>query len=202
MWLYGDSYDCVEAENNIIDAEGAYAHSVNCWRPAESYYRVNPNYFAKMIGNRVKGFSTKSNSAHIGQMIGIEHSDPEDIFNVGLTIRNNYMYGADVIPEPGGETEAPDINGIMAVYAGTRVALNNSDTVMTGVIIENNHVEKMDRGITVGLLAEGGRGLPNQVNLHKWTPGEMSENICLKGNTFKDVQDEIVDIYGEATIIN
>ena len=90
----------------------------------------------------------------------------------------------------------------MAVYAGTRVALNNSDTVMTGVIIENNHVEKMDRGITVGLLAEGGRGLPNQENLHKWTPGAMSENICLKGNTFKDVQDEIVDIYGEATIIN
>lgn len=193
LWLYGDCYDCVISENNLVDTEGVFGYT--CYKLDESQARINFSYFNRMSKNQSRGFSTKSRVNGIGVQTAYETPDPFNLIVYGYDIRDNLIIGGDDIPEAYGETEAPDINGIYAVVFA-RQEMNDNLTGMKGVNIENNRVEKMDRGISVGGaydkdIANAGRNLS----------GTMTENIVLKGNTFSDVEHEVVDVENEATYV-
>jgi len=68
---------------------------------------------------------------------------------------------------------------------------------MKGVIIEDNRVEKLDRGISLGNTYDIDINKSGQNVL-----GPMSENIVLKGNTFSEVQNEILDFKNEGTFVD
>ena len=193
LWLYGDCYDCVISENNLIDVEGAFGYTV--YKLDDSQARINFSYFNRMSDNSSVGFATKSHVNGIGVQAAYETTDPTCVLVYGYDIRGNHIVGADPVPEAYSETEAPDINGIYAVVFA-RKQMNNNVTGMKGVNIENNHIEKMDRGISLGGaydmdIEKAGQNLA----------GTMTENIVLKGNTFNEVTHEIVDPENEATYV-
>ncbi len=193
LWLYGDCYDCVVSENNLVDVEGVFGYT--CYKLDDTQARINFSYFNRMSKNQSKGFSTKSHVNGIGVQASYETPDPSNVIVYGYDLRDNLIVGGDTIPEPYSQTEAPDINGIYAVVFA-RQPMNSNLTGMKAVNIEDNRVEKMDRGISVGGaydkdIAKAGQNLA----------GTMTENIVLKGNTFSDVENEVVDVENEATYV-
>jgi len=192
MWVYGDSYDSVISENNLIDTEGCYIYTCH----NDSIGRTNIAYFNRMSKNVSRGFGSKSGLNGIGILAGVEFAAPTAVPAYGASITDNLIVGGDVLPEQSQVTEAPPICGIYAVNRQS-VKATNSNTVMKGVIIEDNRVEKLDRGISLGNTYDIDINKSGQNVL-----GPMSENIVLKGNTFSEVQNEILDFKNEGTFVD
>ncbi|MBQ3037800.1 MAG: S-layer homology domain-containing protein, partial [Clostridia bacterium] len=195
LWLYGDTQDCAVTENNLIDVEGVYIHTVHVER--DGFRRFNPGYFNRLGRNRTKGHATKTNVCGVGVNAGIEYATGftvSDVLAYGIDMKDNVIIGTGEYPESISVTEAPDLNGMFATTF-SRQQTNTTETIMKGVIIENNRVEKMDRGITVGNDSKNWQ--PAGTNM----VGSMQQNIVLKGNTFSEVQREIVDVDGIITMV-
>lgn len=189
LWLYGDCYESVVAENNLVDCEGVFVYT--CYKFGDtatamgSERRINTSYFNSIVKNRTKGFAGCENDVcGIGLQVGMESNTCEHVIIYGSVIKDNYMYGADPVPVSKGiiGTEAPDINGIYA-FVFIRSQMLDNFTAMKSTIIENNSVEEMDRGITVGISP-----LEDSRTKHA---GSMSEDYTLRNNSFTNVGNEI-----------
>ena len=92
-WLFGNSLDCVVADNLSIDCDGVFIFScryVNKGNNPPMYFFV-PNYFNRIVRNRIMGVSRKSHRAGIG--VNCTREDMNGAYygvqTYALDIRNN-----------------------------------------------------------------------------------------------------------------
>ncbi|AEE96528.1 glycosyl hydrolase family 28-related protein [Mahella australiensis] len=194
-WFYNDVIDSVMVGNSGENIEGFYVNTYHVERPSINDSRFTIGYFVRMEANELTGVSTKSNVGGIGVRVALEDGATDAYaYNVyGISIRNNSITGVIPAPAPTGETEAPDINGIYAVNSNkVQPATRNA---MMGIIIENNTLTNIDRGISLG-----GTGYPLAPQWQKDISNPISWGIIIKGNAFNDVETEIIDPDTDGTV--
>lgn len=194
-WFYNDTIDSVMVSNNGENIEGFYINTYHVERPAENDSRFTIGYFIRMETNELTGVSTKSNVGGIGVRLALEDGATDAYaYNVyGISIKDNAITGILPTPAPTGVTEAPDINGIYAVSSNkVQPATRNA---MMGVVIENNTLSYMDRGISLG-----GTGYPLAPQWQKDISNPISWGVIIKGNIFNNVEQEIIDPSTEGTV--
>ncbi len=192
-WMYNSCYNVAVVKNYSIDCQGALTRGIK----DDVGSSVRPSYFVRMEGNVSEGFSTKSRTNGIGiQAVVIPGSNASDEACViyAAVIRDNIARGGDTIPSWANHTEAPKVNGIYVMYSAEK-AMSNAIDVLRGIIVENNCVEDMDAGITIG------SELTDKLAYKDGTVDAMSTNVFLKGNTFHNVQQELNDPRSEAVTI-
>lgn len=193
-WFYNDTIDSVMIGNKGENIEGFYTNTYQVERPDKNDSRFTIGYFIRMEANEQTGISTKSNVGGIGVKLSLEDGTTDAYaYNVyGISIKDNSITGILPTPEPTGITEAPDINGIYVVNLNkVQPATRNA---MKGIVIENNSLSYIDRGISLG-----GTGYPLYP---KWQniSNPVSWGVIIKDNTFDNVQNKIIDPDTEGTV--
>jgi hypothetical protein len=148
LWLYGNQYDSVAADNTSIDSRGSFIYSVR----ANGYF--SPSYFVRIARNTVQGVSPKSdlatlsyntgrfdlNGAYYGTMI------------YGVEFRDNTMIGDPSAP-PITDIPSEEIpwDGIAAVAATISSEYDGNPAGGDGknITITGNQLSAMPNGVTV-----------------------------------------------------
>ncbi|MCK9479239.1 MAG: S-layer homology domain-containing protein [Firmicutes bacterium] len=189
-WFYGDCYDGVIAKNNLINTEGILVRAI--FINNDTKFRSSQGYFNTISSNYSAGFSSKSRVNGIGADAVMDTPNITHCLLYGIEIRNNTIVGSEVIPKAKNmRSEAPTINGIYVAYT-VKKAMDTVPNVLKGVIIENNKIEKMDRGITIGNSTQA-----NESDFGTNTIGAMSYGIYIKDSNNTDV----IDPLGEAIVL-
>ncbi|HEV8082162.1 MAG TPA: glycosyl hydrolase family 28-related protein [Chitinophagaceae bacterium] len=160
IWLFGNSIDCVAAENKSIDCDGIFIFSCMYTNDENPMYYFVPNYFNRITGNIIKGLSRKSHRAGIGLNSTREGSSNGAYFGVqqyANEIRNNFISG-DALAQPLAQvTEAPAASGIF-IYAATHSSLYDNKNIAgdaTNHIVEDNTLENLSAGISLSRCIYG-----------------------------------------------
>lgn len=164
IYLFGNLYDAVAANNVGTDTEGIFV-----WSAAYDSMDIQDS-FVSIRENKIIGVSPKSHAGNIGmhtqrQLNGAEYY-ATDIY--GVEVRDNQITGIRGVT-PTAANEAPEYSGIVSL-SGTRASNQgakipyNGDT--TNILIENNLLKSLDTAITTKKYEYG---------------------IVLKGNVFADV---------------
>ncbi|WP_420110557.1 glycosyl hydrolase family 28-related protein [Pseudactinotalea sp.] len=147
IWFYGDSYGGVIANNRTIDSEGIMINTAHSTLP-----RHNISMYDAVVGNTVSGVSPLSGHGSIGTRLGVGTA-PEllGVLAYGQEYRDNTITGVLPTPPSGNYSEAPDRNGLYAVWANNEPAL----TVARSVLFEGNELINLDTGIGFDDKTEG-----------------------------------------------
>lgn len=153
IYLYGQLYDCVAANNVSTDTEGIFVFSA-----AVKNERNNQSSFVSIRENVLTGVSPSSKvcniSIHAQRKLNGAEFYSNDVY--GIEIRDNQITGV-----PGTEpakkengsnpNEAPPISGIVA-SSGVRSSDTGATKFVTGdienILIENNYLKALDVAIT------------------------------------------------------
>jgi hypothetical protein len=185
-WFYNDAIDGVMVNNVGENTEGFYVNSYTGERPDRKDFRYTIGYFNRIQGNTMTGISAKSKVVGIGSKTELSTGDAYAYEIYGFAIKENTL--TSVLPAPAitGDTEAPDINGLYAV--NINFAQKATRNAILGVFIENNTVTNSDRGISLG-----GTGYPQVSQTVKDRSNPISYGVIIKGNTFTNVTQQVVD---------
>jgi hypothetical protein len=188
-WFYNDAIDGVIANNNTTagtNTEGCYVNTYYVERPTTKDYRYTIGYFNRIQGNTMTGISAKSKVVGIGSKTELSTGDAYAYQIYGFAIKGNSI--TSVLPAPAitGDTEAPDVNGLYTV--NINFAQQATRNAILGVFIENNRVTNSDRGISLG-----GTGFPLVSQTVKDRSNPISYGVIIKGNTFTNVTQQVVD---------
>lgn len=164
IYLFGNLYDAVAANNVGVNTEGAFVWSAN-------YDATDiQSAFVTIRENRFSGVSPSSRTVNISmhtqrQINGAEYY-ATDVY--GVEVRDNQITGIRGVT-PVAANEAPEYSGIVSlsgIHASSQGAKipYNGDT--TNILIENNLLKSLDTAITTKKYEYG---------------------IVLKGNVFADV---------------
>lgn len=160
IWLFGNSIDCVVADNTSIDCDGVFIWSCLYTNDETAQYYFVPNYFNRVTGNIINGVSRKSRRAGIGDNAtreGISNGAYFGVANYANEFRNNYISGIPVEQPLAGVTEAPAVAGIF-VYATVHSSAYDGKNVAgdaTNHIIENNVLRNLNAGINLSRCIYG-----------------------------------------------
>ena len=174
IYLYGNIYDAVAANNTGIDTDGIYVHSSHVKNDREI-----PSAFACIRENVLSGVSPRTNDVKIAVQSTrrINEGNYYSVGIYGVEIRDNRLTGVRGSISNGNNSEAPEGSGLIswaAVQSGSQNS-NNTDGYCgdnTNVIMENNILKSVDSGITTTLGDYG---------------------FVLKGNCYEDVGQELVN---------
>lgn len=182
IYLYGNIYDAVAANNIGVDTEGIFVFSAN----GQHNGRDNQSSFASIRENRLSGLSPKTKSCNISFSSQRQANGPEfycvDIYS--MEVRNNQITAErGVIPED--RTEAPEGHGIVS-FSGISSSQQGSTANYHGdtsnILIENNLIQNADTAITSKKYDYG---------------------VILKGNIFDNVGEETdISTAENVTILN
>ena len=164
IYLFGNLYDAVAANNVGIDTEGVFVWSANGGSDdiQDSFVTIRENKcFGISPSSRVVSLSVGAQR----QINGAEYY-ATDIF--GVEIRDNQITGIRGV-EPARINESPDASGIIA-SSGIRSSIQGENSGyhgdITNVLIENNLIKSIDTAIIAKKYGYG---------------------FVLKGNVFSDV---------------
>lgn len=160
-WLFGNSIDCVVAENLSVDCDGIFMWSCRYINPTTDYpmYYFVPNYFNRIVGNVITGVSWKSNRTGIG-MNTTRQTDGGSYYGVEVyatEIRDNYIAGDSSKKPLDVVTEAPAVSGIF-LYATRSSSMYDGKAVpgdISNTIIEDNQLHSLSTGITLSRCTYG-----------------------------------------------
>jgi hypothetical protein len=161
-WLFGNSIDCVVAQDTSIDCDGIFLFScmyINDDQPNPMYYFV-PNYFNRITGNVVKGVSRKSHRAGIGINATREGKSNGSYFAIedyGNEFRDNTIDGNPSEIPLSEVTEAPAVSGIF-VYATVHSSAYDNRNIAgdaTNEIIEDNTLKNLSAAINISRCTYG-----------------------------------------------
>lgn len=190
-WLYNDNIDCVVANNTGINTEGVYMRTIHkdgvSSSTGEADIRETIGYFISMEDNDFSGGSVQSGVCGIGIEANIEGADPSMTYIYGVSIKDNKIRNNISSGEYEEGWEAPHLNGVYVIYR-VRAKQTAERKVIRQVIVENNTVTDCDRGITIGPF-----GRPNYAQEKSYASGDMTEDIYMENNLFKNVGCELVD---------
>ncbi len=153
IWLYGNAYDDLAAENNSLDSAGIYLHSVS--GGISSGVGIDcSGYFTRMTRNTVQGLSRWGNYAGIGLNTGRWNTGGAylNTQTFGTEITGNTIFGnKDAVvassPYPG---EMGPYSGIYVISYGFSTQSNGVGTGdATNTIIEGNHLSNLKYGINL-----------------------------------------------------
>ncbi|MDF2836359.1 MAG: hypothetical protein K0Q63_1999, partial [Paenibacillus sp.] len=155
IWLFGNAYDSVVADNRFLDSEGVFIWSVNVKNAGES--NLSPNYFNRVKGNVLTGVSQLSKNSGVG--IASERFDNGGghyfaVQAFGNEFRGNDLTGTNETPIGNSITEAPSYNtGIYISTADIGYYDGNNDVTVSGdttnTIVEDNTVRNKEYAVTL-----------------------------------------------------
>ncbi|MHA6480545.1 carbohydrate-binding protein [Paenibacillus sp. strain BS8-2] len=155
IWLFGNAYDSVVANNTFLDSEGVFIWSVNVKNGNES--NLSPNYFNKVKGNVLTGVSPLSKNSGVG--VASERFDNGGghyyaVQAFGNEFRDNDLTGTNETPVGNSITEAPSYNtGIYVSAADIGYYDGNNDVTVSGdttnTIVEDNTVRNKQYAVTL-----------------------------------------------------
>jgi len=184
FWFYGGNLDGIIDGNTGINCEGILSRDFEIDNtPTPSRARYVSTRFVTIKNNHFEGSSRLGSICSINQSSIYVVNGDEGTFGLscfGAEIRDNYMKGAMTERSPIKNTETTPINGILVVVGVEGKA--PTDTLVHGVIIENNTLVNMKNGISIGNTTVGKSG-----------PADMS-GVLIKGNHYTNVRSHI-DIY-------
>ncbi len=189
-WLFGNSIDCLVADNVSVNCDGVFMWSCRYINPTTDYpmYYFVPNYYNRIVGNIITGVSWKSHRAGIG-MNTTRETDGGSYYGIEIyatEIRENYIAGdaskkaLDVV------TEAPAVSGIF-LYATMSSSQYDGKAVagdITNTIIEDNQLHSLSTGITLSRCTYGQVLRNNFLGtsvLNEYDISEDSQNIKVDG---------------------
>lgn len=159
-WLFGNSIDCVVAANNSIDCDGIFLFSCIYTNDEDPQYYFAPNYFNRIIHNRISGISRKSRRAGIGMNStreGRTNGSYVGVTNYGNEIRDNYITGQPAETPLAQVTEAPAVSGIF-IYSTVHSSAYDGKNVAgdaTNQIVEGNTLHELRAGINLSRCCYG-----------------------------------------------
>ncbi|HTE28751.1 MAG TPA: glycosyl hydrolase family 28-related protein, partial [Chryseolinea sp.] len=159
-WLFGNSIDCVVADNVSIDCDGVFLWSCIYTNDENPQYYFEPNYFNRIIRNSISGVSRKSRRSGIGMNStreGRTNGRYIGVIHFGNEIRDNYITGIPGETPLAEVTEAPAVSGIF-VYATVHSSLYDGKDVAgdaTNQIIEGNVLRNLKAGINLSRCVYG-----------------------------------------------
>jgi hypothetical protein len=115
LWLYGNTYDSVQADNTSTDSEGCFIFTVR------AAGRLTPGYFARIARNRVVGISPRSKHCGVSYYTGRfdRNGSYFGTMAYGIEFVDNSVSGdPNAIPVVG-STEAPPFPGGLAISAAS-----------------------------------------------------------------------------------
>ena len=139
MWLYGNTFDGVMADNTSTDSEGFYIHTVRTSSQSGGVFQ--PGYFDRITRNRVTGVSPMSKHGGISYSTG--RFDLKGAYfgtmAYGIEMRSNFISGSPGVNPVYGSSEAPPYVGLAASaatyssqYDGNPAGADGKNTIMTG----------------------------------------------------------------------
>jgi nitrous oxidase accessory protein NosD len=160
-WLFGNSIDCVVADNISVNCDGVFIFCCRYVNPDgvwPMYYFV-PNYFNRITGNIITGISRKSHRAGIGlnctrEDAGGSYYGVEAYAN---EIRNNYILGNSSEKALASVTEAPAVSGIFLFTTVSSSLYDGKDVAgdITNTLIEDNQLSNLSTGISLSRCIYG-----------------------------------------------
>lgn len=204
IYLYGNIYDAVAANNIGVNTEGIFVHSAN----GQYNGRDNQSSFVTIRENQLTGLSPKSNSCNISfhsqrQANGSEYFCA-DIY--GMEVRDNQI-AAERGAVPVDKTEAPEGHGVVSfsgVSSSQQGSTANYHGDTTNVLIENNLIKDADTAITskkydYGLVLKG-----NMFdNVGEETEIGAAENVAIRNMTAtKAILDSFISVWETASSKN
>lgn len=201
MQLYGDTYDAVMINNthNPRDgdfaSDGFYVHTIE--KRDSSNTRQQSAYFTRIEGNVVDGIGWKNHTNSIAVVANCEITEGFESYGYlvyGCDIKNNTQIGRK-------EYEQTAIsnwyyNGIwIGTYSRYIQAMRPT---ISAVTIEGNHIENSDRGISLG---GGGLNAKDGNRAEIASAKSSISGVVLRGNTFKDVDREIINEHGAENVV-
>ncbi|MBM7568095.1 carbohydrate-binding protein [Paenibacillus sacheonensis] len=155
IWLFGNAYDSVVADNKFLDSEGVFIWSVNVKNANES--NLSPNYYNRVTGNVLTGVSQLSKNSGVG--VASERFDNGGGHYLAIQafaneFRNNDLTGTNETPVGNSITEAPSYNtGIYISTADIGYYDGNNDVSAAGdttnTIVEDNTVRNKQYAVTL-----------------------------------------------------
>ncbi|MDR1530949.1 MAG: S-layer homology domain-containing protein [Clostridiales bacterium] len=120
IWLFGNSFDGVVADNTSIDSEGVFIWSNN------SGAGIVPDYYSRVTRNTIEGVSRRSGYGGIGFNTGRSQAPffATDIYSTEI-LQNTIIGGYN--SSASGDTEAPSLNGIYLEAAAWASSYDNVD---------------------------------------------------------------------------
>ena len=204
IYLYGNIYDAVAANNIGIDTEGIFVFSAN----GQYNGRDNQSSFVTIRENKLSGISPISKTCNISFSSQRQANGPEyycvDIY--GMEVRDNQIT-AERGAVPVDLTEAPEGNGIVSFSGINSSQLGSTvnyhgDT--TNILIENNLIKDADTAITskkydYGLVLKG-----NMFdNVGEETEIGTAENVTIRNMTAtKAILDSFISVWEKASSKN
>lgn len=204
IYLYGNIYDAVAANNIGIDTEGIFVFSAN----GQYNGRDNQSSFVTIRENKLSGISPISKTCNISFHSQRQANGPEyycvDIY--GMEVRDNQIT-AERGAVPVDLTEAPEGNGIVSFSGINSSQLGSTvnyhgDT--TNILIENNLIKDADTAITskkydYGLVLKGNIF----DNVGEETEIETAENVAVRNMTAtKAILDSFISVWEKASSKN
>ena len=203
--LYGGGYDNVIAYNEGYNMQGIDM----CAILKESYEdnsgdnmdnRVWFHYFTRCAGNKFIGPSWKSKVVGITLNVKYEMGDLNSRYAYGIEIKNNYIEGDgttgdDVVAHLDRLTKEGAKSVGYAAYNGIGMRFANNKKLPVdkkqgqAIIIQNNIMKNLDRGITFGGDRYSTDKDANYVNNYACS---NTAGVILKGNEFENVAEPYI----------
>lgn len=204
IYLYGNIYDAVAANNVGTDTEGIFVFSAN----GQHNGRDNQSSFVSIRENQLTGLSPKTKSCNISFSSQRQANGPEyycvDIY--GMEVRDNQIT-AERGAVPVDKTEAPEGHGIVSfsgVSSSQQGSTANYHGDTTNILIENNLIKDADTAITskkydYGLVLKG-----NMFdNVGEETEIGTAENVTERDmNVTKAILDAYIAVWEKASSKN
>ncbi len=201
MQLYGDTYDAVMISNthNPRDgdfaSDGFYVHTIE--KRDSGNTRQQSAYFTRIEDNKVDGIGWKNHTNSIAVVANCEITEGFESYGYlvyGCDIKNNTQIGRKDYEQTA--TSNWYYNGIwIGTYSRYIQAMRPT---ISAVTIEGNHIENSDRGISLG---GGGLNAKNGNQAETASAKSSISGVVLRGNTFKDVDREIINEHGAENVV-
>jgi hypothetical protein len=187
VWLYGNAYDDVVAENRSFDSAGIYMHAIT-GKISGSVAVSCPGYFTRITRNTVEGVSRWGNYAGIGLNTGRFDSGGAyvDTQALGTEINGNTIFG-DKDAVVSGSVYPGEMGPFSGLYAISYGFSNGSNGVGTGdatnTILEGNHLCDLKYGVNLSRCDSG--NLVSATSSDSLVPTFLNEAAPASDNTIQ-----------------
>ncbi|HZG57981.1 glycosyl hydrolase family 28-related protein, partial [Paenibacillus sp.] len=187
IWLFGNAYDSVVADNTILDSEGIFLYTV---RIGDGMANA---YFSRVTGNTVDGISRRSFHGGIGfNTARVDNAHYYEVDAYSTEILNNAVTGDNTATPRYGITEAPPYGGIYAIsatYSSQYDGQGSGDA--TNTVIEGNVLSNLKTGIdlTHSIYGQVVKGNVYDATVLTFIEDTGSENTVIEGNRLVSAQE-------------
>jgi parallel beta-helix repeat protein len=180
IWLFGNAYDSVVADNTVLDSEGIFLWTARVGDGLASAY------FSRIAGNTVDGISRRSFHGGIGfNTARVDNGHYYEVDAYSTEIRGNSVTGDRTATPRHGITEAPPYGGIYAISATFSSQYDGQGSGdATNTVIEDNVLSDLKTGVdlTHSLYGQVVKGNRYDATVLKFIEDTGSENTILSDN--------------------